>query len=96
MRYSLALVCMLIASPCFADNFFSILKKDQKVGLQETPNGYHIKVFKNFAVEPSLYKVIEIGADYIVIEDAISVNEIRIPIYSIKSITTVKFPPKAK
>jgi hypothetical protein len=96
MRYSLTLVCLLIVSPCFADNFFSVLKKDQKIGLQETANGYHIKVFKNFGVDTAPYKVIEIGDDYIVIEDAIGVNEIRIPIYSIKSITTVKFPPKAK
>jgi len=96
MRYSLALVCLLIVSPCFADNFFSVLKKDQKVGLQETPNGYHIKVFKNFGEDTAPYKVIEIGDNYIVIEDAIGVNEIRIPIYSIKSITTVKFPQKAK
>jgi hypothetical protein len=95
MRFSLALVCLLIVSPCFADNFFSVLKKDQKVALQETAQGYQIKIFKGFGEDTAPYKVIEIGDNYVVIEDAIGVNEIRIPIYAIKSITTVKFP-KAK
>lgn len=90
MRYSLALICLLIVSPCFADNFFSGLKKDQKIGLKETPQGYQITVFSKLEVAP--YKVIEIGTDYIVIEDAIGINEIRIPIYSIKSIITIKAP----
>jgi len=92
MRYSLALVCMLIVSPCFADNFFSVLKKDQKIALKEIPQGYQITIFKNFGVDMAPYKVVEIGDNYIVVEDAIGVNEIRIPIYSIKSITTVKLP----
>lgn len=92
MRFSLAMVFLLFVSPCFADNFLSVLKKDQKITLRDVPHGYQIVIYKNFGVEPALFKIIEVGADYIVVEDSIGVNEIRIPIYSIKSITITKLP----
>lgn len=92
MRFSFAMVFLLFVSPCFADNFLSVLKKDQKIVLREGAQGYQIVIYKNFGVEPASFKVVEVGTDYIVVEDAVGLNEIRIPIYSIKSITITKIP----
>lgn len=90
MKY-LAIICILFfITPCFAEDFLSPLKKDQKVGLTETSNGYQIIVYKNPVNGLMPYKILEVGNDYIVIEDFTGVKEIRIPIYSIKSIQTIK------
>ena len=37
-------------------------------------------------------KVIEVGVDYVVVEDAAGVTDTRIPVTSIKAITKLKVP----
>ena len=40
------------------------------------------------------FKVMEIGADYVVIQDVAGVTESRIPLWSIKAITRLKVPKR--
>lgn len=69
--------------------FLSVLKVGQIVTLKEDAGRYEITVLKNAQLA---HKVIEVGADYVVIEDAARVTETRIPVYSIKAIIRLKLP----
>lgn len=40
------------------------------------------------------HKVVEVGTDFIVVEDLVGVTETRIPIYSIKAVTITRLPKK--
>ena len=71
---------------------FASLDKGQKVSLKETAQGFEIGVFPG--VEQLGYTITEIGQDYIVLEDITGVSETRIPVYSIKTIKTIKLPAK--
>lgn len=88
MRFSLGLACFFAVSSCFAADNWTGLSVGQKVGVKEVQHVYVITVFKGLDIAP--YKVVQVGADYIVLEDALGLNELRIPIYAIKSITTTK------
>jgi hypothetical protein len=69
--------------------FLSVLKEGQTVTLKENAGRYEITVMKGVRLG---HKVIEVGADYVVVEDIAGVTETRIPIYSIKSIVRLKVP----
>jgi len=71
--------------------FLSVLKEGQGVQLKEVAGRYEITVMKDL---PFGHRVIEVGADYVVVEDSVGVTETRIPIYSIKSIVKLKFPKR--
>ena len=71
--------------------FLSVLKEGQGVSLKETAGRFELTVMKDL---PLGHKVIEVGADYVVVEDVVGVTETRIPIYSIKSIVNLKVPKK--
>ena len=64
--------------------FLSVLKEGQAVVLKETAGRYEITLMEGG------HRVIEIGPDYVVVEDIAGVTEIRISVYSIKSITRIK------
>ena len=64
--------------------FLSALKEGQAVVLKEAAGRYEITLMEGG------HKVIEIGPDYIVVEDIAGVTETRIPVYSIKSIARIK------
>ena len=64
--------------------FLSVLKEGQAVVLKETAGRYEITLMEGG------HKVIEVGPDYVVVEDIAGVTETRIPIFSIKSIARIK------
>jgi len=72
-----------------AKGFLSVLKEGQIVLVKENAGRYEITIMKDIQVGR---KIIEVWNDFVVIEDAAGVTSSRIPIYSIKAITTLKFP----
>jgi hypothetical protein len=64
--------------------FLSVLKEGQGIVLKEAAGRYDITLMEGG------HKVIEVGPDYVVVEDVAGVTETRIPIFSIKSITRIK------
>lgn len=69
--------------------FLAALKEGQTVTLKEYAGKFEITMMKNI---PLGHKVIEVGSDYIVVEDAAGVIETRIPVTSIKAIIRLKIP----
>ncbi len=68
--------------------FLSVLKEGQSVVLKESAGRYEITLMEGG------HKVIEVGPDYVLIEDLAGVTETRIPIFSIKSIARIKGPKR--
>lgn len=68
--------------------FLSALKEGQGVVLKESAGRYEITLMDGG------HKVIEVGPDYVVVEDLAGVSETRIPVYSIKSIARIKGPKR--
>jgi hypothetical protein len=71
--------------------FLSVLKKDQQVILKEAAGRYDITLMEGVSV-PLTHKVIEVEGDFIMVEDIAEVIQTRIPIYSIKSVASIKTP----
>ena len=69
--------------------FLSVLKEGQSVSVKEVAGRFEITLMKDVKLGP---KVIEVGADYIVIEDIAGVTESRIHVTSIKAIVRLKLP----
>jgi hypothetical protein len=78
-------------APAKPRGVLAVLHIGQSVTLKETPAGYEISVFQN---GPDLlgHKVVEVGGDFVVVQDVSGVNEVRIPIYAVKAIVTLKVP----
>jgi hypothetical protein len=70
--------------------FLSALKTDQQVIVKEITGRYEITVMEGMP-GPMTHKVIELNDEYIVVED-LAMLETRIPIYSVKSIVTIRLP----
>ena len=64
--------------------FLSVLKEGQAIVVKEVAGRYEITLMEGG------HKVIEVGPDYVVVEDIAGVTETRIPIFSIKSIARIK------
>ena len=71
-------------------DFLSVLKEGQSVSVKEVGGKFEIMLMKDVRLG---HKVIEVGSDYIVVEDAAGVTETRIHVTSIKSIVKLE-PPK--
>jgi len=71
--------------------FLSVFKEGQSVSVKEVAGRFEITLMKDVKLGP---KVIEVGADYLVIEDIAGVTESRIHVTSIKSIVKLKLPKK--
>lgn len=69
--------------------FLAVLKEGQSVVVKEVGGRFEITMMKDVKVGQ---KVVEVGNDYIVVEDIAGVTETRIPIYSIKSVVRLKVP----
>jgi hypothetical protein len=92
------LLCATLAFACLSPEasgqekarkgFLSVLKEGQSVVLKESAGRYEITLMDGG------HKVIEVGPDYVVVEDLAGVTETRIPIYSIKSIARIKGPKR--
>lgn len=88
------LLCATLALACLSPvangqekarkGFLSVLKEGQAILVKEVAGRYEITVMEGG------HKIIEVGPDYVVIADITGVTEIRIPTYSIKSITRIK------
>lgn len=90
--YKLATILLIMPMPLCAapkEDFLSILKKDQKIIFAEKNGLYDITIIKELE-EDLIFTITEVGKDYIVVDNTI--KEIRIPVYRIKSITTIKIP----
>lgn len=74
-------------------NFLAALKRDQPVSIKEVSGRYEISTVDGAAAVQG-HKVVEIGADYVIVQDISGVTEIHIPMYSIKAIIQLKFPGK--
>ena len=73
--------------------FLSTLKVGQRITLREVAGRYEISMFENGS-EALGHKLIEVGTDYLTVEDFAGVTETRLPVFSIKSIVRVKVPRK--
>jgi hypothetical protein len=67
----------------------SILQPGQPITIKEANSRYEISIFDN---GPELlgHKVVEVGTDYLVVQDVAGISETRIPIFSVKSVVTLK------
>jgi len=65
------------------------LEVGQQVGLKEVSGMFTISVMADV---PLGQKVIEVGADYLVVEDPTGTTQTRIPVTAIRSITVTKLP----
>ena len=95
-RFSLLVAALFMAIPNTSHGqdkpkktFLSGIKEGQTISVREVGGRYEISVMKRMPVG---HKVLEVGIDYILVEDPASVTETRIPVYSIKSIVTLKVP----
>ncbi len=71
-----------------AGGVFAGLRVGQNIAMADAGPAVQLTVF---AVErPGPFRITELGADYIVIQDLAGLNEHRIPITSVKALTHVK------
>jgi len=73
--------------PAKPANILSYLKVGQSCTLRDAGAAIEIGTFTQPIAGP--YKVVTIGADHIAVQDLAGLQEIRIPVHSIKSITHV-------
>ena len=69
--------------------FLSVLKEGQSVSVKEVAGRFEITLMKDVKLG---HHVVEIGPDYLVIEDIAGVTETRIHVTSIKAIVRLKLP----
>ena len=96
VRFSLVVAALLLAITATSNaqdkpkkNFLSALKEGQSIVLKENAGRYEITLMEDVRLG---HTVIEVGPDYVVVEDAAKVTETRIPVYSIKAIVKIKIP----
>lgn len=96
LRSILILVLLFLVIPATSygqdklkKTFLSALKEGQVVSVKEVAGKYELTVMKNAPVGS---KVLEIGTDYVVLEDPAGVIESRVHVTSIKSIIRLKLP----
>ena len=71
------------------EGVLSVLSKGHAVSLTDAGGRYEIAVLTN-GPEMLGYNVVELGRDYVVIEDIAHVKELRIPVYSVKAVVVLK------
>ena len=67
----------------------SVLHAGQPVNLADADGGYKLNLFQG-GPEVLGHKVVEVGADFVVVEDIAGIQQLRIPVYSIKSVGITK------
>ena len=72
-------------------HFLSALKKGQPVSLKEVSGRYELSTLEGVP-DVQGYKVLEVEADHVVVQDISGVTETRIPLWSIKAIVRLKLP----
>lgn len=99
MRHFGVAVCVILLALATAaaegrddkGGIFAPVEEGQKVVLKEVGDRYQITVVPGLEAG---HEVIEVGTDYVVLLDPAGVNEVRIPIYSVKSVRVTRLPRK--
>jgi hypothetical protein len=85
----LLLACVLFVAsgqaPGTPHGVLSVLHAGQPVNLVDADGGYKLNLFQD-GPEMLGHKVVEVGADFVVVEDIAGVQQLRVPVYSIKSV----------
>jgi len=76
-------------APAKTHGVLSVLHAGQSVNLADADGGYKLNLFQG-GPEVLGHKVVEVGADFVVIEDIAGIQQLRIPVYSIKSVGITK------
>lgn len=95
--FGVSVVCLLILASFTTGeaqnqqrrDFFAILKAGQPVVIKETAGRFQVIMLVDVPDAQS-HKVIEVGADYITVEDVAGFTQTRIPVYSVSSIARLK------
>lgn len=102
MKQTLVLFLLIVAASFAASaqappekqpTFLSALKECQHVSLKEVAGRFEITTVEGVATVQG-HKVMEIGNDFVVIQDISGATESRIPLWSIKAIIRLKVPKK--
>jgi len=72
-------------APAKPHGILSVLHAGQPVSLADDDGGYRLNLFKD-GPEILGHKVVEVGSDFVVVEDIAGIQQLRIPVYSLKSI----------
>jgi len=75
------------------DGLLTVLKAGQAIALKEVGDKYEISFFQKGDL-PLGHKIIEVGGDFVVVEDMAGTREMRIPVFSIKAIILLKIGGK--
>lgn len=73
--------------------FLSVLKPKQPVLIKEVAGRFTISTMDDLP-DTLTHKVVEVGSDYVAVEDIAGFQQTRIPVYSISSIVRIKSPQK--
>lgn len=91
---SLLALCSVAAQPD-ADppkpGLFANLRKGQEVVLKDVGPSFEITILAD-QPGPLGFTILEVGQDFLVLRDIAGVQEVRIPVYAIKSIATISMP----
>jgi hypothetical protein len=68
---------------------FAPLEAGQRVVLREKDHGYEIGVVPGAELS---HKLVEVGPDYLVVQDTAGVVETRISIWAVKAVTVTRLP----
>jgi len=71
----------------------AVLQPDQPVAVKEVGGRYEITAMPKMSA-PLGQKVVEVGSDFVVVEDLAGVTETRIPIWSVKCVLVLKIGKK--
>jgi hypothetical protein len=70
---------------------FATLRKGQEIGLKDVGTSFEVTILAD-QPGPLGFTILEVGQDFLVLRDISGVQEVRIPIYAIKAITTISMP----
>lgn len=77
--------------PPRGDGVLSVLIPGQTVAVKDVGGRYEIGLLSNMP-QVQAYRVHKVGADFVVLRDLVEVNELRVPITSIKVVTVLNLP----
>jgi hypothetical protein len=72
---------------------FANLRKGQEIGLKDVGTSFEVTILAD-QPGPLGFTILEVGQDFLVLRDIAGIQEVRIPIYAIKSITTISTAKK--
>ena len=72
---------------------FANLRKGQEIGLKDVGTSFEVTILAD-QPGPLGFTILEVGHDFLVLRDISEIQEVRIPIYAIKAITTISTAKK--